>query len=88
MTFLGLVGLSDPPRAGSQPTIARLKQYGVRTIMMTGDAKGTALAIAREVGILHGGGGGSTGSGSTGGGGTGGTGGGGGGGVVTNVGGG
>ena len=68
MTFLGLVGLSDPPRAGSQPTIARLKQYGVRTIMMTGDAKGTALAIAREVGILHGGGGGSTGGGGTGGG--------------------
>ena len=67
MTFLGLVGLSDPPRAGSQPTIARLKQYGVRTIMMTGDAKGTALAIAREVGILHGGGGGSTGGGGTGG---------------------
>jgi Ca2+-transporting ATPase len=77
LTFLGLVGLSDPPRAGSQPTIARLKQYGVRTIMMTGDAKGTALAIAREVGILHGGGGGSTGGGGTGGGTSGGTGGGG-----------
>ena len=52
MTFVGLVGLSDPPRASSRATIQRLRNYGVRTIMMTGDARGTALAIAKEVGIV------------------------------------
>ena len=54
LTFVGLVGLSDPPRASSRATIQRLRNYGVRTIMMTGDARGTALAIAKEVGIVSG----------------------------------
>jgi P-type Ca2+ transporter type 2C len=53
LTFIGLIGISDPPRKGSKPTIDQLKKYGVQTIMMTGDAKGTALSIAREVGILE-----------------------------------
>lgn len=53
LTFIGMVGISDPPRKGSKTTIETLKKYGIKTIMMTGDAKGTALAIAREVGILN-----------------------------------
>lgn len=52
MIFMGFVGISDPPRPGSKSTIGKLKRYGVKTVMLTGDAEGTATAIAREVGIL------------------------------------
>ncbi|KDO27157.1 calcium-transporting P-type ATPase [Saprolegnia parasitica CBS 223.65] len=53
LVFLGLVGISDPPRAGVADTIASLAATGVVTLMLTGDAKETAGAIALQVGILQ-----------------------------------
>ena len=50
-TFLGLVGLADPPRPEAAAAIALCRQAGVRVIMMTGDHPATARAIAREVGL-------------------------------------
>jgi Ca2+-transporting ATPase len=50
-TFLGLVGLADPPRPEAAAAIAQCRQAGVRLIMMTGDHPATARAIAREVGL-------------------------------------
>jgi len=50
-TFLGLVGLADPPRAEVPDAIAQCRQAGVRLIMMTGDHPATASAIARQVGL-------------------------------------
>ncbi len=48
---VGLVGLQDPPRPDAKSLIQRLKDLGVRVIMLTGDGKQTALAIAEQVGI-------------------------------------
>jgi Ca2+-transporting ATPase len=50
-TFLGLVGLRDPPREGVREAIAALGRAGVRTTMVTGDQERTAQAVARELGI-------------------------------------
>ena len=47
----GLIGLADPPREDSAPLVARLRGLGVRTVMVTGDAAGTAAVVARAVGI-------------------------------------
>ncbi|ETV97680.1 calcium-transporting P-type ATPase, PMR1-type [Aphanomyces invadans] len=52
MIFLGLVGISDPPRPGVLQTIRKLDSCGVTTVMLTGDALDTASAIAAQVGIL------------------------------------
>ena len=52
LTFVGLVGLIDPPRAGVRQAIQQLAAAGVRTVMVTGDQKGTAMAVARELSIL------------------------------------
>ena len=49
--LLGLVGLHDPVRPGVRDAVAACARAGVRTVMITGDYPGTALAIAREVGI-------------------------------------
>ncbi|KNE66124.1 calcium-transporting P-type ATPase, PMR1-type [Allomyces macrogynus ATCC 38327] len=51
LTLLGLVSIHDPPRNGVSDAVLRLQRAGVRVIMMTGDAKATAVAIARQVGI-------------------------------------
>jgi H+-transporting ATPase len=51
MRLAGLVALSDPPRPDSRALVERLAALGVRTVMVTGDAAGTAQVIAREVGI-------------------------------------
>ncbi len=51
LTWAGLVGLEDPPRAGVRDAIARLRGAGIRTVMITGDQKGTAMAVARELEI-------------------------------------
>jgi Ca2+-transporting ATPase len=56
LTFAALVGLSDPPAAGVKEAIGAFKQAGIRTVMITGDQRGTAEAIARELelgGDLH-----------------------------------
>jgi Ca2+-transporting ATPase len=51
LTFAGLVGMSDPPRAGVQKSIRRLIRGGVKVIMITGDAETTALAIGKKLGM-------------------------------------
>ncbi len=51
MTFLGLVGMIDPPREGVKEAVASFKEAHVDTVMITGDHVDTAFAIARELGI-------------------------------------
>lgn len=50
-TFLGLVGLMDPPRPEAAGAIESCRQAGVQVKMITGDYKATAAAIARELGL-------------------------------------
>jgi sodium/potassium-transporting ATPase subunit alpha len=52
MTLTGLVGLEDPPRLEVPDAIARCAAAGIRTIMVTGDHPHTALAIARQIGLV------------------------------------
>lgn len=51
MRLAGLIALSDPPRADSAALIGELRDLGVRTVMVTGDAPATAATVARKVGI-------------------------------------
>jgi Ca2+-transporting ATPase len=52
LVWLGLVGMYDPPRPEAREAVARCRQAGIRTLMVTGDHQLTAIAIARELGIL------------------------------------
>ena len=54
LILCGLVGLEDPPRAEVPAAIARCHSAGVKVIMVTGDHPHTALAIAREIGLVRG----------------------------------
>lgn len=51
LTFVGLVGMADPARKEAKPAVALFHSASIRTIMITGDHKDTAFAIARELGI-------------------------------------
>jgi len=50
--FLGLTGMIDPPRLEVREAIQSAKDAGIRTIMITGDHKNTAQAVAHEIGIM------------------------------------
>lgn len=52
LEFIGLIAMMDPPREESKAAVAECDQAGIKTIMITGDHKVTAAAIAREIGIL------------------------------------
>ena len=52
-TFIGLISMIDPPRPEAVQAVADAKQGGIRTIMITGDHKVTASAIARQLGIFR-----------------------------------
>lgn len=52
LTLLGLVGMSDPPRAEVFDAIRRCESAGIRAVMITGDHPETAQAVARELGLL------------------------------------
>ena len=54
--YLGLAGLYDPVRPGVPEAVAECARAGIRTVMITGDFPGTALAIARGIGLDHAGG--------------------------------
>lgn len=54
LTFLGLAGMIDPPRARSIAAVAACHRAGIRVKMITGDHPGTAVAIARQLGIADG----------------------------------
>src|SRR4029078_10879857 len=51
LTFLGLVGMIDPPRRGVKEAVAACAEAQVRAVMITGDHKLTAVAIAKELGL-------------------------------------
>ena len=53
LIFTGLLGIMDPPRAEAIEAIADCQKAGINVVMITGDHKDTATAIAKEIGILH-----------------------------------
>jgi Ca2+-transporting ATPase len=54
LVYIGLMGLMDPPREEVTRAIQQSKNSGIRPVMITGDHRSTAVAVAREVGILSG----------------------------------
>lgn len=53
LTFLGMAGMIDPPRPTAQEAVGKCLRAGIKPVMITGDHKLTAAAIARELGILR-----------------------------------
>lgn len=54
LIFLGLAGMIDPPRVSAQKAIGVCRTAGIKTVMITGDHKNTAIAIAKEMRIISG----------------------------------
>ncbi len=52
LTFVGVFGLTDPPTPGVQETVRAIRAAGIRPVMLTGDHRGTAEAVARALGVL------------------------------------
>lgn len=52
LTFMGLIAMMDPPREESKAAVAECISAGIKPVMITGDHKVTAAAIAKEIGIL------------------------------------
>jgi len=53
LVFLGLIGMMDPPRKEAMQAVKLCRQIGIKPVMITGDHKLTALAVAKELGIYH-----------------------------------
>jgi Ca2+-transporting ATPase len=53
LTFVGLIGMIDPPREEVPPALEKARNAGIRTIMITGDYPKTARAIAESIGLLE-----------------------------------
>ncbi len=53
LIFAGLIAMTDPPREEAREAITRCRTAGIRTVMITGDHKNTAIAIAKELGFFE-----------------------------------
>lgn len=53
LTFVGLIGMFDPPREGVKEAVRTCRRAGIKTVMITGDHLQTAKAIAKDLGILR-----------------------------------
>lgn len=53
LAFIGLVGMIDPPREQVKQDIETAKRAGIRVVMITGDHQNTAMAIAKDIGMVH-----------------------------------